>query len=505
MHKKIFLGIVLIIAENTYSQNWQWAKTTNVSHVSYNGSTAITFDNQNNYYTTGRNGINSVEKINSVGANIWSIPSIGNFEDIVYDNGSYLYATGSYGANNFLFSKMDTSGAIAWIKPHYRKCNGKGLKTDKDNNIYLVGNYLDSVSFDGITIFQPNLGSHRYFFIAKFDSSGNCLFLKHGGQAYANDLDIDSLGNCYITGYFYQNSVIGNDTLSSRGTVDVFVSKFDSTGNALWVKQAGGKHSGSYSKDEGYAIACSKSGNVYVTGSCTDTAQFESVVFNNSNANNDIFVAKYSSFGNLIWVKRFGSVIDDEGRSIAVDEYENIYVGGSHVGTVNIGTYILPAFTHYDLFVAKFDSAGIVIWAKNAGGYTWNEYAKGIIIDKNNDVVICGEFSSPAYFGNDTIYYSNSSNSFIAKLSNPLTAINEISGEMNFNLYPNPASSTIAVESSKYQVQSIRIMDVLGREIYYLQTTNDKTEIDVSELPSGIYILQVQSKSGVVSKKFVKE
>jgi hypothetical protein len=48
-------------------------------------------------------------------------------------------------------------------------------------------------------------------------------------------------------------------------------------------------------------------------------------------------------------------------------------------------------------------------------------------------------------------------------------------------------------------------MDVLGQEIYYLQTANNKTEVDISHLPSGIYILQVQSESGVVSKKFVKE
>jgi hypothetical protein len=48
-------------------------------------------------------------------------------------------------------------------------------------------------------------------------------------------------------------------------------------------------------------------------------------------------------------------------------------------------------------------------------------------------------------------------------------------------------------------------MDVLGREIYYLQTANNKTEIDISHLPSGIYILQLQSKNGLVSKKIVKD
>jgi ligand-binding sensor domain-containing protein len=75
----------------------------------------------------------------------------------------------------------------------------------------------------------------------------------------------------------------------------------------------------------------------------------------------------------------------------------------------------------------------------------------------------------------------------------------------NFFIYPNPASSTITIESKMYPMQSIKIVDVLGREVYYLQTQNNKTEIDISHLPSGIYILQLQSKSGIVSKKFVKE
>jgi len=430
---------------------------------------------------------------------------MGSFKDITYDNGNYLYATGTYGSYYFLFSKIDTSGNIIWSKYGFRKCNGTGVKTDKYNNIYLVGNFFDSVSFDGLVISKPDLGFYRYFYLAKFDSAGNCLFLKHGGEGYANDLDIDSLGNCYVTGYFYQNSIIGTDTLNSRGTVDIFVSKFDNTGNSLWVKQAGGKHGGPYSKDEGYALSCSKSGNVYVTGSCTDTAQFENIIFNNSNKNNDIFISKYDSQGNLIWVKRFGAAIDDEGRCIAVDDDENIYVGGSYVGTVNFGGYSLPAFAHYDLFVIKMDSAGTVTWAKNAGGYNWNEYAKGVIMDKNGDVVICGQFSSPTYFGNDTIDYNGSNNSFIAKLSNPLTHITEAVNSNNFVVYPNPASSIVIIESTMTEVFSIKIIDVLGREITYLQNPENKTTIDINHLPCGIYILQIQSKAGVLSKKFVKE
>jgi len=86
--------------------------------------------------------------------------------------------------------------------------------------------------------------------------------------------------------------------------------------------------------------------------------------------------------------------------------------------------------------------------------------------------------------------------------------INEVvKKEENFSVYPNPASSIITIESKKYQDLSIRIVDVLGREV--IESTKYEVlgikNIDVSHLPSGMYIIQLQNKTGVVSKKFVKE
>ncbi len=94
---------------------------------------------------------------------------------------------------------------------------------------------------------------------------------------------------------------------------------------------------------------------------------------------------------------------------------------------------------------------------------------------------------------------------YVDTCGNIVSGINEITNQTNFIIYPNPASSSITIESTNTEVQSIKIVDVLGQEIYYIQTQNNKTEIGVSQLPSGIYIVQLQSKKAVVSKKFVKE
>jgi len=87
-------------------------------------------------------------------------------------------------------------------------------------------------------------------------------------------------------------------------------------------------------------------------------------------------------------------------------------------------------------------------------------------------------------------------------------SVNEgIKKEERFSVYPNPASSIITIESKKYQDLSIRIVDVLGREV--IESIKYEVlgikNIDVSHLPSGMYIIQLQNKTGVVSKKFAKE
>jgi len=72
-------------------------------------------------------------------------------------------------------------------------------------------------------------------------------------------------------------------------------------------------------------------------------------------------------------------------------------------------------------------------------------------------------------------------------------------------VYPNPASSKITIESNNTQNGTLNITTILGQIILTEQYNTSKTQIDVSQLPSGIYILQLQSKNGLSTKKFVKE
>ncbi len=77
-----------------------------------------------------------------------------------------------------------------------------------------------------------------------------------------NCVTTDINGNVLVSGYFYsQTLTIGNFTLNNSGNYDVFIAKYDSSGNVLWAKSAGGLYD-----DVGMGIVADLSGNVTVTG-----------------------------------------------------------------------------------------------------------------------------------------------------------------------------------------------------------------------------------------------
>jgi hypothetical protein len=130
-----------------------------------------------------------------------------------------------------------------------------------------------------------------------------------------------------LTGHFQGLTVFGNIPLAaSGGSPDVFVAKYDGNGNVLWAKKAGGA-----GRDQGLGIAIDPfptmsdlpvplSHASYVTGYCTETAVFGGVSLAGSGSSRDIFVAKYDGAGNVLWAKRAGGEGSGQGLGIAVEQ-----------------------------------------------------------------------------------------------------------------------------------------------------------------------------------------
>jgi len=178
-----------------------------------------------------------------------------------------------------------------------------------------------------------------------------------------------------------------------------------------WMQKGGGA-----SADEGYSISIDDSNNTYTTGYFTGTASFGSFNLTASGVS-DIFVAKTNSSGVYKWAVKAGDGGSDRGLAIATDANGNSYVTGYYYGTATFGIHSITSAGLQDVFVAKYDRNGNVLWVVSGGG-TESDIGNAIAVDNNGNVVITGQFTGTATFGTFTLNSTaNNINVFTAKLN----------------------------------------------------------------------------------------
>ena len=309
---------------------------------------------------------------------------------------------------------------------------GKGIVTDQLGNVYITGEFRNTVDFDpGTSVFNLTSNGAQDIFIEKLDSSGNLIWAKNiGGTGgdQGNSITIDTAGNIFITGQF-QHTVdfdpgVGISNLASTGSTDIFVLKLDSSGNFIWAKGFGGTGT-----DVGLSIATDLIGNIYTTGYFAGSADFKpgpGSTFLTSNGGYDVFVQKLNPNGNFIWAKGMGGSTFDYGRSISVDSSGNVYLIGDFRGTADFfsgsGAVYLTSRGSSDVFVQKFNTSGIFVWVKQMGG-VGTDVGQAITTDSFGNIYSTGYFEGTANFdpgaGTANLTSNGSSDVFVHKL-NPL-------------------------------------------------------------------------------------
>lgn len=118
------------------------------------------------------------------------------------------------------------------------------------------------------------------------------------------------------------------------------------------------------------------------------------------------------------WVSPCVSTIGASVRDIVTDAAGNSYITGAYDGTLTLGSFILTPIDSYtgysDIFVAKCNSSGTVLWAQTAGG-SGDDYANAICIDDSGHCYITGSFQDTATFGIHTISTITPGLAFVAK------------------------------------------------------------------------------------------
>ncbi|MFM2207245.1 MAG: hypothetical protein RL213_1220 [Bacteroidota bacterium] len=232
---------------------------------------------------------------------------------------------------------------------------------------------------------------------------------KAGGQENdeSQSITYDAAGNLIVVGSFKSPvcfaGTLGITNTSAFGSYDVMVIKYNSLGTVLWARGFGGT-----SSDYGKSVSVDPAGNIYVAGYFKSDSIFAGTdtLYNSSLNNSELFIAKFSTAGTPLWIRKVGSAGDEIAYGICTDADANSYVTGYFTSdTLLIGqdTAYKNGLGFSDLLLVKFDTYGNLVWHKEYGG-TGKDIGKSVKAGPNGLLYLAG------YFDSDTLRVGSTNN-----------------------------------------------------------------------------------------------
>lgn len=341
--------------------------------------------------------------------------------------------------------KYSPLGNVLWAKNWGGALDdiGYSITTDSSKNLIFAGTFNSATITFGATVLSNAYPSVMFdhfsdLFLVHLDPSGNEIWAKRGGDRRTESrlsLALDADENILIGGNFTGDTTIfETDTLynSSYSQNDMFLLKYDDTGNLIWAKSAGGiKH------DFLFNIHTDSAGYTIITGAFhSPTALFSGTTLTNTSTANtaEIFLVQYDPAGNLTWAMQAGDLQQDHGADVSVDHAGNIY------------------------FCGVFEGASL-----NLGATAHSNVSAGTA-----DV-------------------------YLAKLGD-VTGIENYEKEEQVKIYPNPNDGKFTIYS-EHTFSSIKILNLLGEILYSLEPERDEVQIDLQTLSKGIYFVRTLSEN----------
>ncbi|MBU3675645.1 MAG: gliding motility-associated C-terminal domain-containing protein [Chitinophagaceae bacterium] len=351
----------------------------------------------------------------------------GWFKNTVdFDPGPAQFNLTSNGLTDVFLAKYDSMGQFIWAFKigQYDRDGGMKIKVDYAGDVIITG-FVRQNNID----FDPGPGTYFLnapgtggtdpghsgdIFLAKYSSNAQFIWAFVISGSWNSDIgetiEVDSTNHIYFGGAINSTSVMVADAdpgpgvynLAQPGQGHAFLIKYDANANFMWAFQLG-----TYSVNSSIKSIKMVPGDTsfIICGHHTSTnADFDpgpGTYTLNSNGGVDMFVGRYSVNGHFMWALGVGGPQQDLGMQVCLDANQNVYVAGSFFGN-NVdfnpgpGLNSLTSYGQIDGYLAKYNVNGIYQWAIQVGG-TGMDYAWSLM-HKNNQLVLCGEFSGTADF-----------------------------------------------------------------------------------------------------------
>ena len=329
-------------------------------------------------------GSSAVEEANAI-----AVDANGNVFVAGMSNDYTSFEGNSYpslgGKDGFLL-KLDTDGNFVFVRTIgcFNDDNAYDVVVDGSNNVIVTGHFNYALQVSSTSLFQTAKGANDAFLV-KFDNAGAFLWtIPYASSAhdYGRRVACDNAGNIYLAGEFKGTINIAGSTLQSPNDMNVYIAKFNPSGEVQWAAQRGAS-----GDDAVKALAVTSTGDVYLA-------------YKQSNTNP--YIAKYSASGTSQGTIAYSGSGTLDMADILCDTNGNIYITGNYSGTIEFGsTASTSSGSGCDFYIIRYDSDG-VINMRIFGNQNNANYIKSIAIDYANNVVAGGGFASSITMNSDT-------------------------------------------------------------------------------------------------------
>jgi hypothetical protein len=172
---------------------------------------------------------------------------------------------------------------------------------------------------------------------------------------------------------------------------------------------------GSTGSDRGYGVAVDSGGNIVLTGYFAGSVSFGGASPLTSAGPLNAFLAKYSPSGGYVWAQALRGTGVNTGEGVAVDGADNVIATGSFHTTTNFGGTLLTSRGRSDIFLAKYSPAGALLWAHGYGN-TSDDFGYAVAATGSGNVVGTGYFAGAVTFGGPTLTSAGSADIYVVKL-----------------------------------------------------------------------------------------
>jgi hypothetical protein len=255
-------------------------------------------------------------------------------------------------------------------------------------------------------------------FIASFDSSGSYRWAKSfgNGSISTGSIGFDNTGNEIMSAFLFEGGTadLGCGSVTATGADAVLLIKLDSSGHCVW--------NNSFASAQIDSVVADSHGNIFIGGEADDGT----VDFGGGTLPGGFFIVKFDPSGTYLWNVNVTASCDESSPTLAVDAVGNAIISGCFIGTANFGGGTFTSQGGGDAFVAKYDSSGAYVWAKDypaiGPGNCGSDVGAGSLgVDACGNVFIAGNFgaqdgTATIDFGNTVSLSSDTGYEFLAKI-----------------------------------------------------------------------------------------